>query len=150
MPEDVQPTIVPAGGLRAASGGRDLSEAGSPAQLQALLQLVQGYRVSQALYVVAKLGIADRLSDGPKDLDELAQATTTHAPTLFRLLRFLTAVGVFEEVALRQFALTPLRGGSAHRSRGIPPRTRTPLTRRLEVARLGPAAPQRADWRHGL
>ena len=37
-----------------------------------LLQMMTGYWVSQAVYVAAKLGIADRLADGPASVDDLA------------------------------------------------------------------------------
>jgi hypothetical protein len=73
-----------------------------------LLQMMTGYWVSQALYVAAKLGIADLLVDGPVTCDSLATATRTHAPSLQRTLRALASVGVFSEVAPGQFALTPL------------------------------------------
>ncbi len=39
---------------------------GMPPQL-ALHQMMAGYRVSQAVYIAAKLGIADLLRAGPKD-----------------------------------------------------------------------------------
>src|SRR5437867_301389 len=74
----------------------------------ALLQLVTGYWVSQAIYVAAKLGLADLLRDGPKSCSELAQATATHARSLARLLRALASVGVFAEVEGDRFGLTPL------------------------------------------
>jgi len=74
----------------------------------ALLQLVTGYRVSQAIYVAAKLGIADLVKDGPKNYDELAQATRTHPRSLYRLLRALASVGVFAEAEDGYFGLTPL------------------------------------------
>src|SRR5262249_50165343 len=80
----------------------------SPAQ--ALLQLTSGYWVSQAMYVVAKLGVADLLQDGSKSGEELARATGTHAPSLSRVMRALASVGVFTEVAEGRFALTPLAG----------------------------------------
>jgi len=83
----------------------------APDQLQALYQLMGGYRVSQAIYVVAQLGIADLLKDGPRGSDDLAGATGAHAETLHRVLRFLTGVGLFSEVAPGRFALTPLGAG---------------------------------------
>jgi hypothetical protein len=43
----------------------------SPAAV--LRRLIVGYRLSQALHVAAKLGIADLLKNGPKTVDELAQ-----------------------------------------------------------------------------
>ncbi len=44
----------------------------SPAAI--LLRMVTGYWVSQALYAVAKLGIADLLRDGAQGSAELNQA----------------------------------------------------------------------------
>ncbi len=35
---------------------------------------------SRALFVAAKLGIADLLKEGPRDADELAAACQAHAP----------------------------------------------------------------------
>lgn len=74
----------------------------------AMLQMVGGYRVSQSIYVAAKLGIADLLKDGPKSSDELAKVTGTHASSLYRLLRALASVGVFAEDENSRFGLTPL------------------------------------------
>ncbi len=74
----------------------------------ALRRLIVGYRVSQALSVVARLGIADLLSDGPKSIDNLAAATHTHARSLYRLLRVLASEGVFTEQGDGHFVLTSL------------------------------------------
>lgn len=73
-----------------------------------LSQMAIGHYVSQALYLVAKLGLADLLKDGPRNSLELAAATQTHAPSLIRALRLLASVGVFEERGDGRFALTPL------------------------------------------
>lgn len=80
----------------------------------ALRRLLDGYRVTQAISVAATLGIADLLVDGPRANGDLAAATGTHDPTLYRLLRALAAIGVLEEQRHRRFALTPL--GEALRS----------------------------------
>ena len=71
-----------------------------------LIDLLNGYRVTQALYVAARLGIADRLADGPQGSEELARATGAHAGALRRLLRALASFGVFAEQADGRFALT--------------------------------------------
>ena len=71
-------------------------------------RLVDGFQVSQALHVTATLGIADLLVGATRTSDELAAATDTHAPTLYRLLRALASVGVLLELDGRQFQLTPL------------------------------------------
>lgn len=73
-----------------------------------LLQMMTGYWVSQALYVAAKLGVADLLTDGPRPVEELATATQTNALSLQRVLRALASVGVFTEASPKTFALTPL------------------------------------------
>ena len=74
----------------------------------ALLRMTNGYQVSQAIHVAATLGIADLLKDGSRSADELAEATGTHAPTLYRLLRALASVGVFAEQSDECFGSTPL------------------------------------------
>src|SRR3954468_10093056 len=71
-----------------------------------LRRLVNGYQVSQAIHVAATLGIADELADGPRTSDELAAAAGAPAPSLYRLLRALAAVGVLHEHDGCRFALT--------------------------------------------
>jgi hypothetical protein len=73
-----------------------------------LLGLIAGYRVTQAVYVGAKLGVADLLRDGERNSEELAQASGTHAPSLYRVLRVLASGGVLEELEGRRFTLGPL------------------------------------------
>ncbi len=75
---------------------------------QLLLQMLTGYWVSQAIYVAAKLGIADLVKPAPQTSATLAQATGTHAPSLYRLLRMLASVGIFVEDSQGRFGLTPL------------------------------------------
>jgi hypothetical protein len=72
-----------------------------------MMQLVNGYIVSQALRTVAELEIADRLSSGPKSADELAALTGANAGAIQRVLRALSSIGVFEARAGR-YHLTPL------------------------------------------
>ena len=71
----------------------------------ALTQIMLGSLAAQALYVPAKLGIADLLAGGPKSVEELAAATDTHAPSLYRVLRAAASLGVFTEQANQHFAL---------------------------------------------
>lgn len=75
---------------------------------EALLQMFASSWISQSIYVVAKLRIADLLKDGPKSSDELAKATETHANSLYRVLRALTSVSIFAEIEDGRFGLTPL------------------------------------------
>jgi DNA-binding HxlR family transcriptional regulator len=76
--------------------------------VETLLRLIGGYQVSQAIHVAASLGIADALAEGPRTSDEIAAATETHPDTLYRLLRALASVGIFEEDDGRRFSLTPV------------------------------------------
>lgn len=75
-----------------------------------MLGLLNAFLTVQALHVVAALGIADLLANGPRTVDDLAAATGAHPPSLYRLLRMLTGAGVFSEAADGRFALTPLAG----------------------------------------
>ena len=52
-------------------------------RLQHSRRLCRGISVRKRSYVAAKLGIADVLKDGPKRCEELAQATGTHARSLY-------------------------------------------------------------------
>jgi hypothetical protein len=74
----------------------------------ALRRLVNGYQVTQAIHVAATLGIADLLAEGPRDAQQLAEATSTHAPSLLRVLRALASVGVLHEDGDGRFALTEI------------------------------------------
>src|SRR5713101_7831176 len=73
-----------------------------------LFQMTTGYWISQAIYVAAKLGIADLLKDGPQSCVALATATGADAASLFRLMRALASVGVFSHVRGDRFALSRL------------------------------------------
>ncbi len=73
-----------------------------------MMGMVNGYLVSQSLYVAATLGIADLLTAGPRAVEELALETGAQEDALYRVLRALAAVGVFHEDASRRFALTAL------------------------------------------
>lgn len=71
-------------------------------------RMVEGYQVSQAIHVAATLGIADLLADASRTSDELAAATDTDSPALYRLLRALASVDILRELDGRRFELTPV------------------------------------------
>lgn len=62
----------------------------------------------RSLYVAAELGIADLLKDGPKSVDQLAQECKTHADSLNRIMRILSAMGLFKRRKDNQFEITKL------------------------------------------
>jgi O-methyltransferase domain/Dimerisation domain len=87
------------------SGPQTLQELPSAMKV---IQMLVGKSVARAISVAAELGIADALKDAPKQVEELAAATSTHAPSLYRLLRALASVGIFAEIEDRRFTLTPM------------------------------------------
>jgi len=93
-----------------------------PPQL-ALYQLATGHYFSRALDLAVRLDVAELLKDGPRQAEDLAAATATHAPSLKRVLRLLASVGVFEEQENGAFALTAvgecLRAGVPGSSRAM-------------------------------
>jgi hypothetical protein len=73
-----------------------------------MLNMMTSYWISQAIYVAAKLGIADLVQNGPVRHETLAVASASDAPSLYRLLRALASVGIFAETSPGCFGLTPL------------------------------------------
>jgi hypothetical protein len=73
-----------------------------------MMQWITSKWISKPIHVAAELGIADLLRDKPMSVEKLAQRTKTHAPTLYRLLRALSTVGIFVEIDDQLFDLTPL------------------------------------------
>lgn len=74
----------------------------------ALMQMMTGFWISSAIYVTAKLELADHIGDNSISVDDLALRAGAHPGSLYRLLRALASVGVFTEVEPRHFALTPI------------------------------------------
>jgi hypothetical protein len=83
----------------------------------AVLQMATGYWISRAIYVAARLGIADLLKDGPMTCLELAEATAAHPDSLRRLMRALASLGVFATDDQYTFGLTPI--GTSLQSTGL-------------------------------
>lgn len=89
-------------------GGSRLTSPSDASPDEGLFRLLIGYRVTQALYVAAKLGVADRLAEGPKDAETLARETGARADSLFRILRALASVHVLAMDGSKRFSLAPL------------------------------------------
>jgi hypothetical protein len=83
-------------------------QADEPSAARSDVLLLGGFRISQALYAAAALGVADQLVAGPVPAEALAERVGAHAPSLYRLLRTLASVGVFSEPEPGVFALTPI------------------------------------------
>jgi orsellinic acid C2-O-methyltransferase len=82
-----------------------------------LLQMIFGFFPTQVLYVAARLRVPDLVAAGAMSSEELAEATGTHPPSLYRLLRALAYLGILEETEPSCFGLTelgaPLRSDAA-------------------------------------
>jgi hypothetical protein len=73
-----------------------------------LLSMGDGLIIQQALYSAAKLGVADLLKDGPRTASELARNLRVNESALYRILRLLASLSVFEETSPQTFANTEL------------------------------------------
>jgi hypothetical protein len=73
-----------------------------------MLQIITSFWTTRAVYVFAKLGLADLLKSGAKSSQELAESTGMHAPSLYRLLRALASAGIVQTEENGRFGLTPL------------------------------------------
>ncbi|WP_018681838.1 methyltransferase [Actinokineospora enzanensis] len=80
-----------------------------------LLHVTDGMRLMQAVTVLAELGVADELADGPCDAAALADRVGAHPRSLHRVLRAAATGGVFAELPDGRFAQNEvsacLRGG---------------------------------------
>jgi len=85
-------------GIGAAPAGAGAgTDAADVSSARRLLDIVTGSWMTQAACVAAELQIPDLLAKCPRTSDDLAAATGTHAPSLHRLLRALTAIGICHE-----------------------------------------------------
>ena len=73
-----------------------------------LIQMGTGGAVANVVHIAAKLGLADKLADGPKSAVELAGPSALHAPSLHRLMRTMASLGLLTEGERLRFSLTKL------------------------------------------
>jgi len=81
---------------------------GETSPAQTAIQVAFGFINARALYVAAKLGVADYLKGGPKTAVELAAALSVKADALYRIMRVLAASGVFELDPNDRFSLNEI------------------------------------------
>jgi SAM-dependent methyltransferase len=78
-------------------------------ETQQLLGMFFGAHLSYAVGAVAELGLADQIEDGQsRPVGDLAAASATDRPTLYRVLRFLASHDIFEETVPGSFGHTRL------------------------------------------
>lgn len=73
-----------------------------------LLNILSGMMSARALQVAARFDIADQLKNGPVSVTDLAAVTNTNPTALYRLLRALASLGIFQETGEGVFAQTDL------------------------------------------
>ncbi|MFI6317052.1 methyltransferase [Nonomuraea sp. NPDC050556] len=88
-----------------------LVSAASKTPREALAVLANADRFARAIHVLAELNVADLLTAGPRTVDDLAGEVGADAPSLYRVLRCAASVGVFTEVEVETFGLTPMAEG---------------------------------------
>ena len=74
------------------------------------MQVAFSYMATSSLYAALSLNVPDHLAGGPRTAAELARATNANEDAIFRVLRLLASLGLFEETAPRTFALTAAGG----------------------------------------
>jgi len=74
----------------------------------ALLELAAGFMATHAVYAVARLGVADVLSDGPRTASDVAAEIGADPDATYRLLRAGAMFGLVTENSDGQFGLTPM------------------------------------------
>jgi SAM-dependent methyltransferase len=121
-----------------------------------MMELVTGTWISQAVSVAADLGVADHLVDGPRAVEDIAKAVGADVQSLYRLLRALADLEIFQEMGERQFASTPLgdllRSDAPGSLRGIAIMVGRPFHRQawtglLDGVRTGDSAFERVHGR---
>jgi len=73
-----------------------------------LMQMVLGKVVPFSIAALAKLKIADHMTDVPRPSADIARDAGVHALSLHRVLRMLASVGLFAEAPGGLFGLTPI------------------------------------------
>jgi hypothetical protein len=121
-------------GLSLSRGG-----AGQSGRPPVLFQMATSYWISQVVYVMAELGVADVLKQGPKSCREIATQTGADEKSLYRLLRALCTIGLIRTTGTDQFRLA---------ARGRPLVSGVPGSLRAMVLTLGDM--HYAAWGHLL
>lgn len=68
-----------------------------------LMQIGSSFWQSRALYIGAKLGLADEIADAEKNTSALSRTLSLNEDHLYRLMRMLASMGIFTETNPRVF-----------------------------------------------
>ncbi|PWN71776.1 methyltransferase [Chryseobacterium phosphatilyticum] len=73
-----------------------------------MFEVLSGMWITGCVKTASELNIADHLADGPKAISLLAEETDSQEKQLYRIMRALSSVGIFEELENKIFALNDL------------------------------------------
>ncbi|WP_160137324.1 methyltransferase [Chryseobacterium sp. c4a] len=73
-----------------------------------MYEVLSGIWIAGCLNTATELNIADKLSEGAKSISLLAKETKSYEWQLYRIMRALSSVGIFEELENKTFALNDL------------------------------------------
>ncbi len=68
-------------------------------------EMLFGYYDTQCIYIIAELNIANYLQDGSQDISYLAKKTNVDENKLYRIMRFLSSKGLFDQSVGMVFSL---------------------------------------------
>jgi SAM-dependent methyltransferase len=74
---------------------------------QSMIRLFMGYIPTRAIYVAAKLELADHIGDTGSSAQELAQKLKVDSTALYRVMRVLAGLGVLHQGDNDRFLVTP-------------------------------------------
>ena len=75
---------------------------------ETMMRFILGKWISRPIYAAMELGVPDLLASGPKTAGELSGLTGAREDLVYRLMRALASVGVFDQHEDEIFALNPL------------------------------------------
>lgn len=116
-----------------------------------LMELIGGFQISQAIYVLAKLDVYTTLAEGPLPINGVAEAVGADADILSRLVRTVAPMGLFRRLENDVVELTS-KGRMLSRTHPASLRAMTmfwmethylPFSELLHTARTGENAAQR-------
>ena len=73
---------------------------------QSMIRLVRSYIATRAIYVAAKLGLADHIRDDGASAQDLSQKLNVHPGALYRVMRTLAGLGVLHQDENDRFFVT--------------------------------------------
>jgi hypothetical protein len=80
----------------------------APSPDQAIFQILFGKMAAFALGGMARLGVADQVSDQPQPVQRIAAACSVEPEPLYRVMRMLSTFGIFAEHPGHSFSATPV------------------------------------------